>query len=100
MIFPRKQQGLKERAAMYASLIREPGWELLQRTFRPEIRTRVTDQDAREAFIYEAIRAQVIQEIFSTPQMVMNQAQREWSGYPAPGDPASEAMDPPPEFES
>lgn len=83
MNFPHKQQSLKERAALYASLVREPGWELLQRSFRPEIRTRITDGDAREAFLYEAIRAQVIQEIFSTPRLVMSQAEREWGRYPA-----------------
>ena len=82
MIFPHKHQSLKERAALYASLTREPGWELLQRTFRPEIRSRITDGDAREAFLYEAIRAQVIQEIFCTPQLVIQQAEREWARQP------------------
>lgn len=71
-----KQLSLRDRAALYADLIREPGWELLQKTFRPEIRTRLTDQDAREAFLYEAIRAQVIQEIFSTPHLIIRQAER------------------------
>lgn len=67
---------MKEKAALYASLIREPGWELLRQTFRPEIRTRITDTDAREGFLYEAIRAQVIQEIFSTPDHVIHQVDR------------------------
>jgi hypothetical protein len=77
-----KQLSLRERAAIFSNLVREPGWELLQRSFRPEIRTRITDSDAREAFLYEAIRAQVIQEIFSTPHLIINQAEREWSRQP------------------
>lgn len=73
-----KQPGLRERATLFSRLIQEPGWELLQRSFRPELRNRITDRDAREAFLYEAVRAQVIQEIFSTPHWVINQAEREW----------------------
>lgn len=69
---------MKEKAALYASLIREPGWELLKQTFRPEIRSRITDTDARELFLYEAIRAQVIQEIFSTPHHVIQQVDRDY----------------------
>jgi hypothetical protein len=80
---PYKQLSLRERATMLANLIREPGWELLQQSFRPEIRTRVTDKDAREALLYEAIRAQLIQEFFSTPLLVINQAEREWARNPA-----------------
>jgi hypothetical protein len=83
---PYKQLSLRERAAMFANLIREPGWELLQHSFRPEIRTRVTDKDAKEALLYEAIRAQLIQEFFSTPLLVINQAEREWSRNPARTD--------------
>lgn len=64
-----RQPSLKERANWFSNLIREPGWELLKRTFKPEIRSRITDSDAKEAFLYEAIRAQVIQEIFSTPPL-------------------------------
>jgi len=74
----RKHPNLRERAAMFSNLVREPGWELLRSSFRPEIRSRITDGDAREAFLYEAIRAQVIQEIFSTPLLVIQQAEREW----------------------
>jgi hypothetical protein len=77
-----KQAGLRERAAMFAALVREPGWELLRQSFRPDIRSRITDIDAKEAFLYEAIRAQVIQEIFSTPHLVMRQAEREWARHP------------------
>lgn len=73
-----KQLGLKEKATLFTDLIREPGWELLQSTFRPDLRTRITDTDAKEAFLYEAIRAQVIQEIFSTPALIIQQAEREW----------------------
>jgi hypothetical protein len=69
---------MKEKAALYASLIREPGWELLKQTFRPDLRTRITDSDAKESFLYEAIRAQVIQEIFSTPAHVIHQVDREY----------------------
>lgn len=85
-----KHLSLRERAAMFASLIREPGWMLLQQSFRPEIKTRITDRDDREAFLYEAIRAQVLQEIFSLPQLVMRQAEREWSRHPQ----SDEALDP------
>lgn len=77
-----KQFSLRERATIFSSLIREPGWELLQRSFRPEIRTRITDKDGKEALLYEAIRAQLIQEIFSTPHLVINQAEREWLRHP------------------
>ncbi len=77
-----RQISLRERATMFSQLVREPGWELLQRSFRPEIRTRVTDGDAREAFLYEAIRAQIIQEIFSAPHLVIGQAEREWVHQP------------------
>jgi hypothetical protein len=79
-----KQPSLRERAALFSKLIQDPAWELLQRAFRPEIRSRVTDTDAREAFLYEAIRAQVIQEIFSTPHWIISQAEREWSRGPVP----------------
>ena len=81
MLKTHKQLALKERATLFSSLIREPGWELLQRSFRPEIRTRITDGDAREAFLYEAIRAQVIQEIFATPLLIIQQAEREWARH-------------------
>lgn len=74
-----KQLGLREKATLFTDLIREPGWELLQNTFRPELRTRITDTDAKEAFLYEAIRAQVIQEIFLAPSQVIRQAEREWA---------------------
>lgn len=74
-----KTMSLKEKAGLYARLIREPGWELLKQTFRPELRTRITDSDAKESFLYEAIRAQVIQEIFSTPTQVMNQVDRDYA---------------------
>jgi hypothetical protein len=74
-----KQLSLREKATLFTDLIREPGWDLLQSSFRPELRTRVTDTDAKEAFLYEAIRAQVIQEIFSTPLLTIQQAEREWS---------------------
>jgi hypothetical protein len=84
-----KQLSLRERAAIFSNLIREPGWELLQRAFRPEIRTRITDTDAKEALLYEAVRAQIIQEIFSTPHLIINQAEREWSRHPI----IEEAMD-------
>lgn len=81
---------LKEKAALFASLIREPGWALLQKSFRPEIRTRITDIDAKEAFLYEAIRAQVIQEVLSTPLLTIRQAQREWPIRPDPHDTESD----------
>lgn len=74
-----KQLSLREKAMLFTDLIREPGWDLLQKTFRPEIRTKVTDTDAKEAFLYEAIRAQVIQEIFCAPLLTIRQAEREWS---------------------
>jgi hypothetical protein len=87
-----RQLSLKERAAAFSTLVREPGWELLQHSFRPEIRTRITDGDARDAFLYEAIRAQVIQEIFSTPHLIINQAEREWARQPTVCDEAIEEM--------
>lgn len=83
MLKTHKQLALKERATLFSNLIREPGWDLLQRSFRPEIRTRITDIDAREAFLYEAICAQVIQEIFSTPHLIIQQAEREWARHPS-----------------
>lgn len=79
MNYPYKQLSLKERATQYANLIREPGWELLQRSFRPDIRTRITDRDGKDALLYEAIRAQLIQEIFAAPLLVIQQAEREWA---------------------
>ncbi|WP_303673480.1 hypothetical protein [Vampirovibrio chlorellavorus] len=81
-----KQLSLREKATLFTDLIREPGWDLLQNSFRPELRTRVTDTDAKEAFLYEAIRAQVIQEIFSTPLLIIQQADREWSRKPMDTD--------------
>lgn len=77
MSFISRHLSLKEKASMFHSLVREPGWELLQQSFRPEIRTRITDIDAREAFLYEAIRVQVLNEVFSTPDMVMAQANKQ-----------------------
>lgn len=88
-----RQPGLRERAAAFARLVEEPGWELLRQGFRPEIRTRVTDIDAKEAFICEAIRAQVIQEIFSTPHRVMRQAEREWYKSPVDTRPVPEGAE-------
>jgi hypothetical protein len=73
-----RQPNLRERTALFSQLIQEPGWQLLQQTFRPEIRSRITDTDARESFLYEAIRAQFIQEIFSAPHLVIQQAKRAW----------------------
>ncbi len=87
-----KSLTMKEKAALYANLLREPGWELLKQTFRPEIRTRITDQDAKEQFLYEAIRAQVIQEIFSTPHQVIHQVNRDFSTRSAPA--SSEPVSP------
>ncbi len=72
---------LQERAAMFTNLVKEPGWGLLEQSFRPEIRCRISDQDDREAFLYEAIRSQVIQEIFATPHLVIRQAERENGRY-------------------
>lgn len=74
---------LKEKAALYASLIREPGWELLRRTYQPEIRTRIIDTNTKESFIYEAIRSQVIQEIFSLPEQVISKINSERIYRPA-----------------
>jgi hypothetical protein len=82
-----KQLGLREKATLFTDLIREPGWELLQSAFRPELRSRITDIDAKEAFLYEAIRAQVIQEIFSTPSLIIQQAEREWARKQFHSDP-------------
>lgn len=86
---PYKNLSLRERATLFSSLIREPGWDLLQQSFRPEIRTRIMDKDGKEALLYEAIRAQLIQEIFSTPILVINQAEREWARHSASSDEAS-----------
>ncbi|MCE3235973.1 MAG: hypothetical protein K0Q50_2153 [Vampirovibrio sp.] len=93
MLKTHKQLALKERATLFSNLIREPGWELLQRSFRPEMRTRITDADARESFLYEAIRAQVIQEIFSTPLLIIQQAEREWARHPVSDTAAPDAED-------
>nr|BDD47813.1 hypothetical protein 2 [bacterium] len=73
-----RQLSLRERAAAYSDLICQTGWDLLKQNFRPELRTRITDIDAKEAFIYEAIRAQVIQEIFQTPDRIIRQADEAW----------------------
>ncbi len=67
---------------MCSSLLREPGWLMLQRAFSPEIRVRISDQNSKEAFMYEAIRSQVIQEIFSMPQLIIDQAERERLRHP------------------
>ena len=88
-----KHLSLRERASLFSNLVRESGWDLLQRSFRPEMRTRITDGDAREAFLYEAIRAQVIQEIFSTPYLVIQQAEREWAREPLSREEAQEETD-------
>jgi hypothetical protein len=93
MLKAHKQLSLRERAALFTSLIREPGWELLRNSFRPEIRSRITDSDARDAFLYEAIRAQVIQEIFSTPELVIHQAERAWARQPAVQDESRDESD-------
>jgi hypothetical protein len=87
-----RQLSLRERATLFSELVRMPGWELLQRSYRPEIRSRITDRDARDAFLYEAIRAQVIQEIFSLPQLVIRQAEREWFRQPASDMPLPETL--------
>jgi len=67
---------LQERAMFFNELVETRGWQLLTQTFRPEIRVRISDQDDKAAFMYEAIRSQVIQEIFSTPHLIMQQAER------------------------
>lgn len=77
---------LQDRAQAYASLIREPGWELLQKSL---IRSRITDTDSAVAYLYEAIRAQVIWEIFETPHIVIQQAEREWKRQELTPDPVA-----------
>jgi len=71
-----KSRTMDEKATLMMRLTREPGWALLKMTFQPDIRTHITDSDDREAFLYEAIRAQVIQEIFSQPEKLMRQASK------------------------
>lgn len=90
---PARTLSLRERASFFSNMVREPGWELLQRAFRPEIRTRITDGDAREAFMYEAIRAQIIQEIFSAPYLIIQQAEREWAREPMSQDGIEEEIE-------
>ncbi len=68
---------LTERAKLFSVLIQQEGWHLLEQSFSPEIRIRIGDSDDREAFLYEAIRAQIIQEIFATPYLIIKQAERE-----------------------
>ncbi|MGE0200342.1 MAG: hypothetical protein AB7P76_05170 [Candidatus Melainabacteria bacterium] len=89
-----RQLSLRDRAAMFTRLLQEPGWQLLQENFRPEIRTSITDTDAREAFIYEATRAQVLQELFATPQLIIQQADREWHRHPPMPAPSPEPPSP------
>jgi hypothetical protein len=72
-----KSLSLQEKASLFFKLMQTPGWELLKQSFRQEIRERIIDTDSREAFLYEAVRAQVLQEIFSAPQIVIRQAERE-----------------------
>lgn len=69
-----KSRTLDEKATLMMRLTREPGWALLKLSFQPEIRIKITDVDDREAFLYEAIRSQVIQEIFGQPEKLMRQA--------------------------
>lgn len=66
---------LKERAQQFTELVELSGWDLLRQLFRPDIKCRIRDIDEKEAFVYEAIRAQVIQEIFATPYRVIQQMQ-------------------------
>jgi hypothetical protein len=74
-----KKLSLRERAALFFDLVETPGWKLLQQYFSPEIKIRVTNADSREQFMYESIRAQVIQEFFNIPRYVMRQAEQAWS---------------------
>lgn len=71
-----KSRTLDEKATLMMRLMREPGWALLKLSFQPEIRTKITDADDREAFLYEAIRSQVILEIFGQPEKLMRQASK------------------------
>lgn len=71
-----RKRPLPERAAMMARLVQEPGWQLFCQMLAPELRTRVQDADSREAFLYEAIRLQAIQEALALPEQVMRQMAR------------------------
>ncbi|MBK8191066.1 MAG: hypothetical protein IPK79_11530 [Vampirovibrionales bacterium] len=59
-----------------AQLIQEPGWRFLVQIMTPELRARIQDTDSREAFLYEAIRLQAIQEVLSLPEQIIRQARR------------------------
>lgn len=76
-----KQLTLQERAALFNEMVELSGWDLLRQLFRPEIRCRIRDIDEKEAFLYEAVRAQVIQEIFSAPYRVIRQVQQSELGW-------------------
>ncbi|MDX2084698.1 MAG: hypothetical protein SFZ03_04850 [Candidatus Melainabacteria bacterium] len=73
-----KPFSLVERARCYQKLIEQPGWMLLEQAFSSHVPTAITDQDSRERFLYEATRAQVIQEIFKTPERIIHQAEQTW----------------------
>lgn len=72
-----RQLTLKERAQQFSELVESSGWDLLRQLFRPDIKCRIRDIDEKEAFLYESIRAQVIQEIFSTPYRVIRKVQHD-----------------------
>ncbi len=71
----------KHHAETMASLLQHPGWKMVKKISKPSIKTRIMDTDDREAFLYEAIRAQAIMEVLQLPAKIIKQHQQH---YPAP----------------
>lgn len=68
---------LQNKAEVYRDLMRHPGWELLKREFPAVIEGEINNTESKEAFLYQAIRAKTIADIFNTPAQVSRQAQLE-----------------------
>jgi hypothetical protein len=77
-------------ADVMQQLLVHPGWKLVKKICKPSIKTRILDTDDREAFLYEAIRAQAIMEVLQLPRRIIRQHNKQ---YPQPCNNSSQSFD-------
>lgn len=71
-------ESLAERAALMTDLMAHQGWQILAQAIKPRIKTTIVDADDKEAFLYEAIRLQAIQDVLTLPTRVVAAYRRQY----------------------
>jgi hypothetical protein len=71
-------ESLAQRAALMADLMNHQGWKILSQAIKPRIKTTIMDMDDREAFLYESIRLQAIQDVLTLPARVVAAYRRQF----------------------